>query len=69
LAAGQPLVPQEIDPPPTCRFLDREILPHLFNFEKDIRNPGNLEANRLDQPSLLAYFLEDWEKFRKEKIH
>ncbi len=69
LAAAQPLNPLTIEPPTTCRYLDREILPHLFTFEKDIRNPGNLEANRLDQPSLLAYFLEDWEKFRKEKIH
>jgi len=39
----------------------------MFYFEQDIANPGNLAINRLDQPALLGYFLEDWEKWRKDK--
>ncbi len=67
MASKNPLNVKNLQPPEHCRFLDPSVIPQLFSFQKDIRNPGNLRPNKLDRPSLLAYFLEDWEKFRKEK--
>ena len=40
----------------------------MFEFEKDIRNPGDLLPNRLDRPVLLEYYLKDWVKWSKEQI-
>jgi len=49
------------------QYLDSSVLPELLHFQKDISNPGNIVPNRLDAPNLLSYFLEDWEKWRREK--
>ena len=55
-------------PPYETRFLDTSQVRRLFEFEKDIRNPGNLLPNRLDRPVLLEYYLKDWVKWSKEQI-
>ncbi|MFK7806229.1 MAG: hypothetical protein AB8F74_00380, partial [Saprospiraceae bacterium] len=49
------------------KYLDASIVPQLFLFEKDVAKPEDIEANRLDQPVLLHYFLEDWERLRRER--
>jgi len=67
IAANQEIKPMEYKAVVPCKYLDEVIVPQLFIFEKDIAKPGGIEPNRLDQPALLHYFLEDWEKLRREK--
>lgn len=67
IAANQSINPKEFKEVVSCKYLDEVIVPQLFIFEKDIARPEGIEANRLDQPALLHYFLEDWEKLRREK--
>lgn len=67
LAANFPLRPDEITINVPTQYLDNKVLPELFHFQKDIANPGDIVPNRLDTPNLLSYFLEDWEKWRREK--
>ena len=40
-------------------FLNRELFPRLFIFEKDLR-VADIKVNRLDKPVLLTYYLEGW---------
>lgn len=61
------LAPQIYESDYPAKYLDSTLVRKMFFFEKDIANPKNLEINRLDHPVLLDYFLEDWEKWRKEK--
>ena len=53
----------------TTKYLEPGIVSRSFEFPKDISNPSGLKINQLDQPNLLHYFLEDWERFRKEKTN
>lgn len=69
LASSHSIKPQHFQTDLPCRFLDSTVVEKMFYFEQDIANPGNLSINRLDQPALLTYFLEDWEKWRKDKKH
>ena len=50
------------------RFLDSIQVARMFEFEKDIRHPGEVLPNRLDRPVLLEYYLRDWVRWSKEKI-
>jgi len=47
------------------RFLDQEMLSHMFYFPKDTRVP-NILTNFLDQPILLEYYLEHWNRLNHE---
>ena len=67
LASSHEIQPENFQSDLSCRYLDSTVVEKMFYFEKDIDNPGNLSVNRLDQPVLLTYFLEDWEKWRKDK--
>lgn len=67
LATKHAVRPEIFEPKLACRYLDAKTVEKMFYFEKDITNPGNLEVNRLDQPLLLHYFLEDWETWSKEQ--
>jgi spermidine synthase len=49
----------------TTRYLEEEMLKHLFYFPKDIR-VGNILPNNLDQPILLEYYLEHWRSLNNE---
>ena len=49
----------------TTKYLEEEILKHLFYFPKDIR-VGNILPNNLDQPILLEYYLEHWRSLNNE---
>jgi spermidine synthase len=69
LAGQDELNPKEITLTKECRYLDSTILEKMFYFEQDIDHPQNIKINRLDQPVLLDYFLEDFEKWRKDKKH
>ena len=60
---------EKLSPSVNCDYLDDKVVDKMFYFEKDIANPNNLSANKLDQPILLEYFLEDWEKWRREKVN
>jgi len=51
----------------STQYLDSLQMEKMFYFEKDIANPQNLVPNRMDQPELLDYFLEDWEQWRRKK--
>lgn len=67
LAANHTITPQEFSTTLPLKYLTEENVKRMFYFEPDITNPGNLEINRLDHPVLLQYFLEDWERWRKDK--
>ena len=67
MSANFPLEATEISISKPTKYLERETLDELFHFPKDVANPGGLIPNRLDAPTLLDYFLEDWEKWRREK--
>lgn len=66
MAAHKPLQPvQYVQQAPT-RYLEDALLPRLFYFDKDLRSPGQLRINTLDQPALLEYFLDDWHSWQRE---
>lgn len=67
LAAEHALSPTEFEAQVPCRFLDSATVKKMFHFEKDIDNPGNIIANKLDRPVLLDYFLDDFHKLSREK--
>ncbi len=47
------------------KYLEEEMLKHLFYFPKDVR-VGNVLPNNLDQPILLEYYLEHWRSLNNE---
>jgi spermidine synthase len=67
MASDRVLDVENFDPGIPCRFLDGAIVKKMFYFERDISHPGHLNINRLDRPSLLTYFLQDWEIWSQEK--
>ena len=68
LASNREIDPTQWQPEYPTRFLDTSQVQRMFEFEKDIINPGNLFPNRLDRPVLLEYYLQDWVRWSKEKI-
>jgi len=49
----------------TTKYLEEEMLEHLFYFPKDVR-VGDVLPNNLDQPILLEYYLEHWRSLNNE---
>lgn len=47
-------------------FLEDEMLEHIFYFPKDIRSE-NIEANHLDKPIILEYYLDHWQSLQGQK--
>lgn len=68
MAANQPIEIQKLTIPYETKFLNSNSIPELFTFEKDIQLKDSLAINKLDQPALLNYYLQDWRKWSKEKI-
>lgn len=66
-AAKYPLDLQNYNADYPVKYLEPDLVKSLFFFEKDIANPGDIEVNYLDRPVILGYFLEDWERWRKDK--
>lgn len=66
MAANHPLKIDDVPLEIPAKFLDSTLLKKMFFFEQDITNPGNILPNRMDQPELLDYFLEDWEQWRRK---
>jgi len=64
LAAANPINFKYKTSIPT-RFLDEKMLSHIFYFPKDTRVP-NILSNYLDQPILLEYYLEHWQRLNHE---
>lgn len=68
LAARQPvrLTPFQTELP--VRYLDAETVAAMQHFPEDSSRPPGLAPNRLDQPVLLDYYLEDWEIWSREAL-
>ncbi len=64
LAAASP-INFKYDDSIATRFLDQEMLSHMFYFPKDTRVP-NVLSNYLDQPIILSYYLEHWQRLNHE---
>ncbi len=50
------------------KFVEAGLLPGLFTFPADMRDPGDIAVNRLDRPVLLQYFLEEWTDWQRETV-
>lgn len=67
LAASDPMAPARLQPNlisvsvPT-RFLETEMVPHLFYFPPDVRAEG-IEHSTLDRPQVLSYYLSGWKRW------
>jgi len=49
------------------KFLENEMLEHIFYFPKDVR-VENIQANHLDKPIILDYYLNHWQSLQGQKI-
>lgn len=52
------------DLPGGLRFLTPQILPHLFEFPRDLE-PVPVDVNRLDDPVLVRYYEQDWRDIQR----
>ena len=52
----------------STQYLEGNRLEHHFVFDRDMRQPKGIKVNRLDQPTLLDYYLEDWNSWQKEAL-
>jgi len=68
MASNQPLDVRPFHSELPLRYLNRQTVAAMFDFPPDTQNPGGLQVNRLDQPALLDYYLEDWAKWSREKV-
>ena len=64
IAASRPLDPSSYRLPVEGRFITKASVPGLFEFPPDLAQPPGTEANRLDRPVLLDYFLEGFERWK-----
>lgn len=67
MASNQPLQPLPFSTTLPVRYLDATLAESMFHFPEDSSRPAGLRPNRLDQPSLLEYYLADWERWRREQ--
>lgn len=61
---GPLMIPSNIK----TQFLEKSRLEHHFIFDPDMTEPDGIKVNRLDQPTLLDYYLEDWNSWQKELL-
>jgi spermidine synthase len=67
LASMRDLHPDQIRVSVPTRYLDSTVIRQVFYLEKDIAPPPGIQANELDRPVLLEYFLDDWSSLSREK--
>lgn len=68
MASQEELGPPALPPGISTQYLEPNRLDHHYIFAPDLQHPGDIQPNRLDQPVLLDYYLEEWKSWRKEKI-
>ncbi len=68
LGLDHAVLPDTLENRLPARYLVHGELPLLFHFPPDQRHPGNIRYNRLDQPTLLDYYLADWQYWQREKM-
>lgn len=64
LAAPKPrqISPLDISVTVPTRFLEDEMIPHLFYFPPDVRS-DDIRHSTLDQPQVLSYYLQGWKRW------
>ncbi len=68
LASNREIEPSNYTLDVPTKYLDSTTVKKLFHFEEDLSKPIDIEANELDRPALLEYFLHDWSQWAKDKI-
>lgn len=68
IAANRPLGVENFKLELPTKFLNKEKVAKMFFFEKDLEAKQYFEPNKLDRPTLLEYYLKDWEVWSKEQI-
>ncbi|MEM8528062.1 MAG: polyamine aminopropyltransferase, partial [Bacteroidota bacterium] len=68
IAANRPLEVEKFTLNVPTRFVNAENVPRMFYFEKDLIATQDFEPNELDRPTLLEYYLKDWEVWSKERV-
>ena len=68
MATDNEFMPPAIPPNLTTQYLEAGRLNHHFEFAPDLLPTEVVLPNRLDQPVLLDYYLQEWKSWRKEKI-
>ena len=66
MAKGNPFLKDYLRTDIDYKFLEDDILDHVFYFPKDIRVEDS-EVNHLDAPILLEYYLDHWRSLQGQK--
>jgi len=68
IAANRPLEVENFKLDVPTKFVNAASVPRMFFFEKDLVAEEFFEPNELDRPTLLEYYLRDWEVWSKERV-
>jgi spermidine synthase len=68
MASRQPLKAIPFSTQLPVRYLDPPLVESMLYFPDDSSLPKGLLPNRIDQPTLLHYYLADWEKWHREQL-
>jgi spermidine synthase len=67
--ASQNALTFQVKPELDLDFIETESLDHIFYFPPDVqKNTVEVEANRLDRPIIMDYYLKHWRSLNAEKI-
>jgi spermidine synthase len=67
--ASQNALTFQVKPELDLNFIETESLDHIFYFPPDVqRNTVEVEANRLDRPIIMDYYLKHWRSLNAEKL-
>lgn len=69
LLASHHLIDFEVTSEFNLDFIEAESLDHIFYFPPDVDREGfEVEANRLDRPIIMDYYLKHWRSLNAEKL-
>ena len=68
MAAQQEKTIPPYTPKYPAKYLEAEVVQQMFHFAKDSDQPTGLAPNRIDRPTLLEYYLADWQKWSREQM-